>query len=95
MPSDYYYGTNCFWVPAFCYMLKCVLGIGGWFDLVLNLKVQEREVNSLNVTQSVYGRHKIQCVNCLQCGRPGFDPWVGKIPWRRKWQPTPLEKSMD
>ena len=19
-----------------------------------------------------------------------FDPWVGKIPWRRKWQPTPL-----
>ena len=26
---------------------------------------------------------------CLQCGRPGFDPWVGKIPWRRKWQPTP------
>ena len=26
----------------------------------------------------------------LQCGRPGFDPWVGKIPWRRKWQPTPV-----
>ena len=22
------------------------------------------------------------------CGRPGFNPWVGKIPWRRKWQPT-------
>ena len=21
--------------------------------------------------------------------RHGFDPWVGKIPWRRKWQPTP------
>ena len=20
--------------------------------------------------------------------RLGFDPWVGKIPWRRKWQPT-------
>ena len=19
----------------------------------------------------------------------GFDPWVGEIPWRRKWQPTP------
>ena len=25
----------------------------------------------------------------LQCRRPGFDPWVEKIPWRRKWQPTP------
>ena len=20
--------------------------------------------------------------------RPGFDPWVGKIPWRREWLPT-------
>ena len=22
--------------------------------------------------------------------RPRFDPRVGKIPWRRKWQPTPV-----
>ena len=22
--------------------------------------------------------------------RCGFDPWVGNIPWRRKWQPTPV-----
>ena len=22
--------------------------------------------------------------------RYGFDPWVGKIPWRRAWQPTPV-----
>ena len=27
---------------------------------------------------------------CLPRGRPGFTPWVGKIPWRRKWQPTPV-----
>ena len=25
---------------------------------------------------------------CLQGGRPGFYPWVGKVPWRRKWQPS-------
>ena len=25
-----------------------------------------------------------------QCRRHGFDPWVGTIPWRRKWQPAPL-----
>ena len=25
----------------------------------------------------------------LQFRRPGFSPWVGKIPWRRAWQPTP------
>ena len=32
----------------------------------------------------------------LKCRRCGFDPWVGMIPWRRKWQPTPVflpEKS--
>ena len=31
-------------------------------------------------------------------GDTDFHPWVGKIPWRRKWQPTPvfcLGKSMD
>ena len=29
----------------------------------------------------------------LQCGSsegPGFDPWFRKIPWRWKWQPTPV-----
>ena len=26
----------------------------------------------------------------LQSGRPGFDPWVGRIPWRRERLPTPV-----
>ena len=25
-----------------------------------------------------------------QYRRHGFDPWVGKVPWRRAWQPTPV-----
>ena len=29
-------------------------------------------------------------VKNLQCGRPEFDPWVGKIPWRRERLPTPV-----
>ena len=24
----------------------------------------------------------------LQCRRPGFNPWVRNIPWRRKWLPA-------
>ena len=35
---------------------------------------------------------------CLQCRRPGFDPWVGKIPWRSEKLLTPVsgpENSMD
>ena len=27
---------------------------------------------------------------CRGQKRHGFDPWVGKIPWRRAWQPTLL-----
>ena len=30
-----------------------------------------------------------QTVKNLQCRRPGFHPWVGKIPWKRARQPTP------
>ena len=30
--------------------------------------------------ESPWGRHR----------RRGFDPWVGKIPWRSEWQPTPI-----
>ena len=28
--------------------------------------------------------------SACQCRTPEFDPWVGKIPQRRKWQPTPV-----
>ena len=28
--------------------------------------------------------------SACQCRRVGFNPWVRKIPWRRKWQPTPV-----
>ena len=28
--------------------------------------------------------------SACQCRRCGFNPWVGKVPWRRKWQPAPL-----
>ena len=28
--------------------------------------------------------------NAVRHKRCGFDPWVGKIPWRRAQQPTPV-----
>ena len=43
--------------------------------------------HSLNIKLRWWLRHWSVC---LKCGRLGFDPWVGKIPWRRKWQPTPV-----
>ena len=36
--------------------------------------------------------------NIRRHGRQDFNSWVGKIPWSRKWQPTPVflpKKPMD
>ena len=45
-------------------------------------------------------KQRIKCVfptggkesacQCRRCKRRSFDPWVRKMPWRRKWQPTPV-----
>ena len=35
------------------------------------------------------GGKKPTC-QCRRCKRLGFNPWVGKIPWRRAWQLTPV-----
>ena len=32
---------------------------------------------------------KISTYQCRRCKRQGFNPWVGKIPYRRKWQHPP------
>ena len=33
---------------------------------------------------------KESACQCRKHRRYGFDPWVRKVPWRRKWQPTPV-----
>ena len=33
---------------------------------------------------------KESACQCKEHRRHGFSPWVGKIPWRRKWQLTPV-----
>ena len=34
--------------------------------------------------------HKESACQCRRCKRLEFDPWVGKIPWRKAWLPTPV-----
>ena len=57
--------------------------------------VRSMNQGKLEVVKQEMARVKVDILGiselkCLQCGRPGFDPWVGKIPWRRKWQSTPV-----
>ena len=33
---------------------------------------------------------KESAFQCRRHKRHGFDPWVKKIPWSRKWRPTPM-----
>ena len=51
---------------------------------------QPRESNPLHADSlPAEPQGKPRCWSiCLQCERPRFNPWVGKIPWSRKWQPT-------
>ena len=30
------------------------------------------------------------CLQCRRHRRHGLHPWIGKIPWRRKWESTPV-----
>jgi len=46
---------------------------------------------SLDLTKETFSpwwlSGKEPACHCRGCG---FNPWVGKIPWKRKWQPTPV-----
>ena len=33
---------------------------------------------------------KESACQCRRLERHGFDPWIRRIPWSRKWQPTPV-----
>ena len=69
------------WPKDKCYQTKYRTGpwLGGWGEMQLNSRARFW----LPWLLSWYRIH-------LQCRRPGFDPSVGKIPWRRERLPTPV-----
>ena len=63
---------------------------GGFFTRWATREAQNIGVGSLSLLQGIFPT--------LECGRPGFNSCVGKIPWRRKRLPTPVfwpRDSMD
>ena len=42
----------------------------------------------LGVPNSLSGKEST--CQCGRCKRFEFNPWAGKKPWRKKWQPTPI-----
>ena len=54
-----------------------------WYQMFPNLTLNSSVFR-------LWGFLVVQCEEPVcQCRRHRMDPWVGKIPWRRKWQPTP------
>ena len=61
---------------------------------------------SSRASSQLRDRTHVSCVSCIsrwilyhcasnkesacQCRRRGFNPWIKKIPWRKKWQPIPV-----
>ena len=54
-------------------------------DITLLTKVREVRVKGFPGNASE--ERAFQCKRRKRCE---FDPWVGKIPWRGAWQPTPV-----
>ena len=46
-------------------------------------------LRTLVITLGFPGGAKEPTCRYRRCKTYGFSPWVGKVPWRRAWQPTP------
>ena len=61
--------------------------LNGW--IVWNLNYIPIKLLRARVVRGLPRWHSGEESDC-RCRRHGFDPWAGKIIWRRKWQPTPV-----
>ena len=69
---------------------RCLYGTA-WYKLEGLARVWVRSLGNWVNFHVVWASLLAQTVKiCLRCRRPGFHPWVGKIPWRRQWLPTPV-----
>ena len=60
------------------------MGLGGLRELVMDREAWLAEVHGVTKSQTRLSDWiELNWTDCLKCGRPGFNPWVGKIPWRR------------
>ena len=67
-------------------------GVTGKFGLGIRNEAGQRLIEFCPKKCTDHNKHPLPTTQekTLQCERPGFNPWVGKILWRRKWQPTPV-----
>ena len=60
---------------------KYIWIMGGWSQVFIIW---------VEIYRSARGSSKESACQCRRCKRHGFYPLAGKIPWKRKWHPTPV-----
>ena len=69
-----------------------------WIRILKRKICHTQQINCDGLKMEAFSRWlsgKESACQCRRCKRPGFNPWVGKIPQRRIWQPTPVYPCQD
>ena len=78
--------------PLQCSCLENPRDGGAWWAAVYGVAQSRTRLKRLSSSSSIHLRGLPQWLSgeesAYQGGDVEFDPWFGKIPWRRKWQPT-------
>ena len=85
--SSWIYLVNC---PSVCRDSSFIVNLRSQFYL-LKKTIPFSFISYISDLFHCWGMEKWKpsiCINLFSWR--GFDPWIGKIPWRRKWQPTPV-----
>ena len=78
--------------------MKWIKGIESHKEYCIRPKSQEKSFRGSDIWAGVWmegwftggANGKEPPCQCRRNKRCGFDPWVGKMPWRRAWPPTPI-----
>ena len=82
-PSLLFFFFLPFFLPSFSVPFP-----GGRGELPVSLTVKQwRGMHTQGLPEWCNGEESSSQCKTYRCG---FDPWVGKTPWRRAWQPTPV-----
>ena len=77
--------------PLQCSCLENPRDRGAWWAAVYGVAQSRTRLKRLSCSMYSWASLVAQLVRiCLQCRRPRFNPWVGKMPWRRDRLSSPV-----
>ena len=80
--------------PLQCSCLENPRDGGAWWVAIYGIAQSQTRLKRLSSSSSILSNwaslvaQRLKSLPAMQ--ETGFDTWVRKIPWRRKWQPTPV-----